>query len=193
MKRFALALAFTLVAVSASAQTDSRTRPDGEPPLPLTPRTGMPGESPRAVERVQVGERAPEFGLFTAWGAPFHLRESRGRWVALFFTDRRDDLARVGTLAFTLDSLHVRTLAVCPEKVQALRPWSDPSRARMTTLADEHGDISALYGLAEDANTAARHGFFLIDPQGIVRVALPGREVNAPSIPGLVQSASAGL
>jgi peroxiredoxin len=195
MSRFALALAFTLMAVTANAQTDPRTNTGSQPPVPTSPRSGGLGLTRRAVAQVLVGERAPDFELPTATGAPFRQRDARGRWVALFFTDRREELPRIAGLAHTLDSLDVRTLAVCPEKVQALHAWSDTekTKAPMLVLADERGDISALYGLWDTPRSATRQGLLLLDPQGVVRVALLGQKVSAPSLPGLVQSAMEGL
>ena len=189
MSRFALALAFTLIAVSANAQTDPRTNTGGQPWMPTVPRSGGPGVSTRAVQHALVGEHAPDFELPNAAGERFRLRESRGGWVALFFTDRREDLPRIAGLAHTLDSLKVRTLAVCPEKVHALGAWSDEAKAPMLALADERGDISALYGLWDNVHSATRQGLFLLDPDGVVRVVLLGQKVGAPSLPGLVQSA----
>jgi peroxiredoxin len=194
MSRFALALALTLVAGSVHAQTDSRTNPNAPLPTPSAPRSGGFGESARAVEHWAVGERAPDFELLTAAGARFLLHESRGRWVALFFTDRRDELPHIAGLARTLDSLNVRTLAVCHEKLHSLAVSNGQLRAStLVALADERGDISALYGLWENVGGATRPGFFLIDPNGVIRTALVGQKVNAPSLPGLVQSAAEGL
>ena len=194
MSRFALALALTLITVPANAQTDSRTNPNAPLPTPTAPRSGGLGVSARAVEHWAVGERAPDFELLNAAGARFDLHESRGRWVALFFTDRRDGLPDIADLARTLDSLKVRTLAVCHEKVHSLAAWNgQPRSSAMMTLADERGDISALYGLWENVGGSTRPGLFLLDPHGVIRVALVGQKVSAPSLPGLVQSATEGL
>jgi peroxiredoxin len=193
MTRLALVLAFMLIAVSANAQTDPRTPTGGVPAAPRVPRSGELGENQRVVERVLIGEHAPDFELSSAAGVRFRLRESRGRWVALFFTDRRDELPRIAGLAHTLDSLKVRTLAVCPEKVQALGAWRDPAKGPMLALADERGDISSLYGLWDNTHSATRQGMFLLDPEGVVRLALLGQKVSAPSLPGLVQTAAESL
>jgi peroxiredoxin len=193
MTRFLLALAFMLTAVSATAQTDPRTNTGGHPPASVVPRSGGPEVSRLAVQRVLVGERAPDFELSSAAGARTRLRDTRGRWVALFFTDRREDMPRLAGLAHTLDSLKVRTVVVCSEKVQALAAWRDPATGPMLTLADERGDISSLYGLWDTAQSATRQGLFLLDPEGVVRVVLLGQKVGAPSLPGLVQTAAEDL
>jgi peroxiredoxin len=190
MSRFALALALTLIAVAANAQTDSRTNPNTPLPTPTAPRSGSLGASARAVESWTIGTRAPDFELLSAAGTRFRLHESRGRWVALFFTDSREEMPHLAELSRTLDSLDVRTLAVCHEKVHALAAWNTPPRTTgMTALADDRGDISALYGLWENVGGSTRPGFLLLDPQGIIRVALLGQAVSAPSLPGLVHSA----
>jgi peroxiredoxin len=193
MSRLVLALAFTLIAVSAAAQTEPSKTQVPQPPVPVVPRSGGPEVSQLAVQRVLVGERAPEFDLLSAAGERTRLRETRGNWVALFFTDRREDMPRLAGLAHTLDSLNVHTVVVCSEKVQSLRAWRDSTNAPMLVLADERGDISALYGLWDNTHGATRQGLFLLDPEGIVRVALLGQKVSAPSLPGLVHSATEDL
>jgi peroxiredoxin len=193
MSRFALALALSLIAVVAHAQTDPRTNSGGTPSNPAQEHVIGTGRNARVTERVLVGEHAPAFELTDAASRPFRLRDARGQWTALFFTDRREDLPRLATLAATLDSLHVRTLAVTPEKVGALAAWRDAVNGPLLVLADERGDISALYGVWDDARAATRQGFFLLDASGTVRLVLIGQKVGAPSLAGLVQSAVEGL
>ena len=193
MSRFALALAFTLIAVTAFAQVDPRKNPVRVPDQPAAQHGGTFALSQRPAEHVTIGEHAPDFELVNAAGDRVRLRDTRGQWIALFFTDRREELSRISGLATALDSLKVRTLAVCPEKVQSLGAWRDPVQTHMVPLADERGDISALYGLWDAVNSATRQGFFLLDPQGVVRLAILGQKVGAPSLPGLVQSAVEGL
>ncbi len=194
MSRFALAFAFTLIAVSSHAQTDPRSSRSAPLAGPVPLRTGSFGESSRAVEHWAIGERAPDFELLTASGSRFLLHESRGRWVAMFFADRREELARLAELSSTLDSLQVRTLVVCHEKLHALAAWKGtPGASALTPLADERGDIASLYGLWDNLGGTTRQGLFLIDPNGVVRLALLGQSVSAPSLPGLVHSAAEGL
>jgi peroxiredoxin len=189
MSRFALALALALLAVPAFAQTDPRSNTGGVPPEPRPPRLTGLSESPRVASHVSLGDHAPDFQLTAAGGAPFRLKQSRGGWVALFFAGDRTDLDRVAGLSRTLDSLRFRTVVVCPEHEHALSAWLAAAPGPLTPLADEQGAIAALYGLYDATAGRTRPGVFLLDPQGVVRVALLGQSVEPPSLAGLVQTA----
>jgi peroxiredoxin len=193
MLRLVLVLAFVLAALDAFAQTDPREHPIGTPTVVPPTREGASAMSDRIRGQVQVGERAPDFELLATGGTKFRLRSVRGHWVALFFTDRRADLNDLVGLSRTLDSLKFTSLVVCNEHVQTLTAWNAPHDSRLTPLAGDRGDIAAVYGLWDAEHTAIRPGLFLIDPEGIVKVALLGQRVGAPSLPGLVQTAVGGL
>jgi len=193
MLRLALVLAFCLVALPAFAQTDPRAPRPTSPPDEVVPRGNGPTQTERVVGRVQVGEKAPDFELDAAGGSRFRLKQTRGQWLALFFTDRREDLPRLEGYAHSLDSLKFRTVVVCNEHVHVLTAWKGTRTPMVTAVADDRGEISAIYGLWDAEHGAIRPGLFLLDPQGIVKLALLGQQVGAPSLPGLVQTATSGL
>jgi peroxiredoxin len=193
MQRFALVCLLLLVAVAASAQTDPRTNAGGIPSNMPVPRVGGAGETQRFIGHVTVGERAPDFELIAPGGAQYHLKQARGHWVALFFTDRREDLAQLALFAATLDSLHFTSLVACHEQAQTLATWQGAKHAPLTALADERGEIAAAYGLWDNEGAKTRPGLFLLDPYGVVKVALLGQKVGAPSLAGLVQTATGGF
>jgi len=192
MLRLVLAFVLMLFAASASAQ-DVRTGNPGNAPNVQSPRSGAPTGNERLTGHVAVGEHAPDFSLVAAGGGAWRLKQSRGRWTAVFFTDRRDDLPRLEALAASLDSLHLNVIALLDEKPQALAPWRSGSRSPLVALADESGVIAGLYGLWDGENGRTRDGLFLLDPNGVVRLALLGQKVGAPSLRGLVQTAVEGL
>ena len=193
MKRLALALALVLVAGIATAQSDPKSNTGNRPVAPTPARGGGIGVTERIAGRVVVGERAPDFELPSGSGEPFRLKQARGHWVALFFTDRRDDLDRLSDMATTLDSLGFTTYVACHEKEQVVVGWTVRAVTHLMPLADEHGEIAMTYGLWDVDHAAIRPGMFLLDPQGIVKVALLGQRAGAPSLRGLVQSAVDGL
>ncbi len=193
MLRFVMVVALALVAATATAQTDPRTNTGGRPIDPTVPSLSGSGALPKLTMQVRVGERAPDFDLLRADGSRFRLKQSRGTWVALFFTDGRGDFDRIDALAHTLDSLQVRTYVVSGEKVQAIAAWKPEVTPHLVPLADETGEISAIYGLWDAPRRTTRPGLFLIDPHGIVKLALLGQKVGPPSVPGLVQMAVEGL
>lgn len=193
MLRLALAFVLLLTALPVLAQTDPRARTGGSAPNVSTPRTGAMTGNERITGSVLVGEHAPDFSLASPGGTQVRLKHSRGRWTALFFTDRRDDLPRLAELSATLDSLSCASLVVVHEKVQALVPWRSASNSTLTALSDDRGEIAGIYGVWDTERGAIRHGLFLLDPQGVVRVELLGQKTSARSLRALVQSAIEGL
>ena len=193
MHRLALVCLLWLVAVPAFAQTDPRTNAGGTPSNTPVQRVGGAGETERFAGHVTVGERAPDFDLIAAGGDHFRLKQARGRWVALFFADRREDLPYLARLAATLDSLQFTPIVACDERSQTLSAWRTANPSHLTLLADDRGEIAASYGLWDNEGSRTRPGLFLLDPQGIVKVALLGQKVGAPSLVGLVQTATGGF
>ena len=193
MLRLALAFVLSLIALPALAQVDPRSNTGGTAPTVNAPRRGAMTPNDRITGSVLVGEHAPDFSLAAAGAADFRLKESRGHWTALFFTDRRDDLPRLAELSAMLDSLSCASVVVLHEKVQALTVWRSASSSTLIALADDRGEIAAMYGLWDPEHGATRHGLFLLDSQGIVRVELLGHKTTAPELRTLVQSAVEGL
>jgi alkyl hydroperoxide reductase subunit AhpC len=93
----------------------------------------------------------------------------------------------------TLDSLQFNTVVVLNEKVPTLTRWRAGAHSTLTALADERGEIASVYGLWDNLGSATRHGLYVLDPDGVVRLELLGQKVNAPSLRGLVQTAVEGL
>ena len=193
MRRLALVMLLLLGASSALAQkSDPRDNGTGAPGA-VSRSPGGPAPSEHFAGSVLVGEHAPDFSLVAAGGKAFRLKTSRGRWTALFFTDRREDLPRLVGLAATLDTLQFNTVVVINEKVQSLTQWRNASSSSLTALADEGGEIAAMYGVWDSEHSLTRNGLFVLDPDGVVRLELLGQKVGAPSLRGLVQSAVDGI
>jgi peroxiredoxin len=190
---FVLAFVLSLFAMPTVAQMDPRANTGGTAPNVVPPRMGGPTGNERVYGDVRIGEHAPDFSLPLAGGGDYRLKQSRGRWTALFFTDRREDLPRLEGLTRTLDSLQFTTVVLLNEKAQALAQWKATSQSTLAALADDRGVIAAMYGVWDRERSTTRHGLFVLDPQGIVRLELLGQTIGAPSLRGLVQTAVEGL
>lgn len=192
-----LVLAFALALSCIAPPVSGQEQPKTPPATPAAPGTRVPGGgalgSAHIVGSVLVGERAPDFSLSAANGGAYRLKSARGKWVALFFADRREDLDGIAVHAAVLDTLGFTSIVVCNEKVSALAKWSRATTTSLVALADEHGEISAIYGLWDVEHAMIRPGLFVLDPQGEVKLALLGQKVAPPSLRGLVQSAKEGF
>ncbi len=193
MLRLVLALVLALFAFPSFAQINPKSPPTQTAPDVQVKRMGISGATEKVVGIVRVGERAPDFTLLAATGGNVRLKDTRGTRVALFFANRRDDLPEIVALAATLDSLQVRTIVVCNERVTTLAQWNTGAHASFPIASDDRGDIAAMYGLWDAAATSTRPGLFLLDEYGVVKLAVLGQHVRAPSLRGLVQTAVEGL
>lgn len=181
-------------AATAEGQPDLKPRPTATPSPTVThaPSRGAAGRQ-RVTARVAVGERAPDFEVDRIDGKPFKLSSQRGEWVMLFFVERRESLDVVTPVATALREIGVRTVAMCWEKSYVLARQFAGRTVPYTPLADPTGDIVSLYGLlAGDDGEQAQPGFVLIDPRGMVRLALLGQEMASDDASRMVQMAVRG-
>ncbi len=183
------------VASAALAQSEFKPRPGASPlPTPAVskpPVQAAPGRG-RVTTRIAVGERAPDFELLTLAGRPVRLSSLRGQWVMLFFVERRDSLDSVEPVAKALDSIGVKTVAVCYDKLQAIEHRLKGRAPSYLPLADPTGDIVALYGLFDAERDQSQPGFVLVTPRGDVRLALLGHELPTEDASRLVHLAVRG-
>jgi peroxiredoxin len=76
---------------------------------------------------------------------------------------------------------------VCHEKQQTLMTAVARKEFDMLMLADATGEVSAMYGLFDWQHTATETGFFVLDRNGIVRLAMFGRLFPPEQMLGLLQ------
>ena len=187
-------LVVACLAGAALAQTEFKPN-QGSPPPPTNRTPGNSASGPgRVSTRVAVGEKAPDFELTKIDGKPLRLSSLRGDWVMVWFVENRDSLTTVEPLAVALEKMHVRTLAVCYDKSQALAQRVRGHEIAYIPLADPTGDIVSLYGLLDSNSTRenVRPGFVLVNPIGDVRMALLGHQLPMSDASRLVQLAVVG-
>ncbi len=191
---FAAGLLLVLWTGTAHGQGEVKHRAVPNPSVSSQPTPGFTGPGARRVStRVAVGERAPDFLADGIDGHTIKLSSLRGEWLMLMFVERRESLDVAAPVAKALRGTGVRTAALCWGKSQALARQFAGRTPDYLPLADPTGDIMSLYGLlAHDGTEAAQPGFVLIDPRGIVRLALLGRELPSEDTSRLVQLAVRG-
>jgi|SRR6267378_6433980 len=182
----ALALLLLLALTRAAAQPDPKTSSSiapaaGSHAQDVTPHPGM-----MLLGQVTVGQSAPDFELNDSQGRPVRLNSLRGGWVLLVFADRKDSIATLGHLEPTLRQHAIRLVGVCNEKIQTLQRFASLSGSTMLMLADVTGEVSALYGLHDQLSARTLPGYVLIDPRGVVQIALLGRTLPMEPLAQLV-------
>jgi peroxiredoxin Q/BCP len=183
-----------LLALAGAARAEESTKPT-VPVVPPTTREApispVPQES-HITSQVYVGEPAPDFELDGSQGRPVRLAHLKGYWVLLVFADRRADLEPLNEIEPDLRHLGVRPYGVCADKAYGLKSYADRQRLPVVLLSDVTGEISQVYGLYDTRMRLVRPGFTLIDPHGVVRMALLGQKIHFDEMLGLVKSAVTG-
>jgi peroxiredoxin len=95
--------------------------------------------------------------------------------VLLAFADRYRTLAPLDSITSAAERLQARVVVVCHEKQQTLMSLGARDKIRMLMLADATGEVSAVYGLYDWRQGETEPGFFVLDPEGVVRLAVLGR------------------
>jgi len=134
------------------------------------------------VNRIDVGDSAPEFELQGTGGRTVRLADFRGRWLVLAFYP--GDFTPVCTRQFCsyrdaadrLDELDAEVLGVSPQTLDSHERFRAKHGLTVPLLADPERDMIRAYGVLGPGGMV-RRSIFIVDPQGIVRyrqVALLG-------------------
>ena len=171
-----------LLALCAWVSIVAAQEPVSEKGSPVTRTSGnvratVPGARGKApiIGQVYIGERAPDFVLDGSKGIPEQLSKQRGQWVLLAFGERYRDLAGLDSLDINARDVGARVITVAHEKQQTLTSATARNKVNMLMLADATGEVSAIYGLFDWGANTVDPGFFVIDRDGIVRLAIVGK------------------
>src|SRR5262245_14761698 len=164
-----------LLAGAGVAESQDKTISQSPSPGSNKPISGSPrGKQPIIGEAV-IGERAPDFVLDGSNGQTQKLSALRGQWILLVFADRYRSVAPLDSIGDRARRLQSRVVAVCREKQQTLMTNSERDKISMLMLADATGEVSATYGLYDWFKAETQPGFFVLDPEGIIRLAVVGK------------------
>ncbi|TMQ72343.1 MAG: redoxin domain-containing protein [Candidatus Eisenbacteria bacterium] len=173
MKTFVVAWLLLLSVVPAAAQTREKS-----PPAPNRAETSaqdMPLGQLRLIGTVRVGQSAPDFTLTSSAGPDRTLSRLKGDWLVLVFAENREDFAALRAVQERLLDGGTRLYGICKEKPQRLRSYVEEQRLPFEILADDTGEISALYGFYDWERRSTTRGFVVVDRRSVVRLALEGQ------------------
>lgn len=195
MKRLVILL---VLALAAPLAAEAQKEPPGKKTKgPAEPRgvSQSPRKSSRILGQVAMGDPAPTFELDAPDGKPVKLTSLRGSWVVLVFADRWQQLGPVHGVHAEIDGLGAKLVGLCHEKAQTLsgvmQRESFPPSSLM--LADATGQVSAAYGLYNYERSETQPGVLILDPQGIIQLAILGQLPPPDAIARLARFAITGL
>jgi peroxiredoxin len=163
-----------------------------EPPgLPKAALEPAPAQS-ELPSGVAVGARAPDFALDGSQGATVRLSDLEGGWAVMVFANDRSTLGRLKGIDGDVRKLGARLVGVCRDGAPALRSFAEREKLPFVILSDLTGEISQIYGMYDDRQQHVQPGIVLIDPKGIVRMAVLGPSLHADEVLQLVRHTVAG-
>jgi peroxiredoxin Q/BCP len=178
MKSLVVAMiALAVLAPPALGQGTPPTKSTTQNPRTETGNQGqeMPHGQLRVTGQVHVGDGAPDFTAPSSSGREVTLSRLKGDWIVLVFAENREDFAALRRTQVELAGIGARILGLCKEKAHRLRSYVDSEGLPFDLLADDTGEISALYGYYNLERRSSTHGFVVVDRQGVVRLALQGQ------------------
>lgn len=194
MRKWICLLAACCVMCGPAAALQDPTSDKTPPPRPPSnTKASVPATRGKApiIGSVYIGDPAPDFVLDGSSGVEEQLSKHRGQWVLLVFGDRYRDLRGLDTLDTEAHKLDAHTIGVCHEKQQTLTSQCARDHVNLLLLADVTGEVAAVYGLYDWREAKIEPGFFVIDPQGMVRLAIIGRVFPADQMLELLRFATA--
>jgi peroxiredoxin len=185
-----LTLALTPLALAQSSEPKS-AQPVAPSQTDANPRD-LPVGQMRVAGQVHVGETAPDFTTTSTSGREVTLSHLRGDWLLLVFTENREDFGAAKGLPEALASTGVRIYGICKDKSQRLRSYVESAGLPFDLLADDTGEISAIYGYYSLEQRGTTRGFVVLDRRGVVRLALQG-QAPADQVADLVRYTIVGF
>ncbi len=171
-----MAIVMLLLASSAAAQDVVRqSGGTAQTPRAEKPKiTGPRGKAP-IIGSVYIGELAPDFWLDASTGGQVKLSNLRGVWVLLVFGDRYRKLAAYDSLDLQAHPLGARVVGICHEKQYTLTGALARKEFQLLLMGDPTGEVSAMYGVYDWVHSTTETGLFVLDPKGVVRLAIIGQ------------------
>ena len=147
-------------------------------PIPLTLRNYM---STPQIDRIAVGETAPNFTATIQDGSELTLSDHRGAWVALYFYPKDDTpgcTKQACNLRDGLESLKehgITVVGVSEDDVESHEAFAEKYDLPFPIVADPDHEVLGAYGVYGErsmyGNTflGTARTTYLIDPEGTIR------------------------
>lgn len=125
---------------------------------------------------ISTGSLAPDFSLADQHGKTHRLADYRGQWVIVYFYPKDDTpgcTIEAKSFRDNQEFFHqagVQVFGISMDSVDSHREFADKYALNFPLLADEDGQVAALYGVGGGFGPVryAKRQTFLIDPDGVV-------------------------
>jgi peroxiredoxin Q/BCP len=137
--------------------------------------------STQQIDRLDVGETAPDFTAPTQDGSSLTLSDYRGSWVALYFYPKDDTPGCTKQACNLRDGMAelkehgVSVVGVSEDDVESHEAFADKYDLPFPIVADPDHDVLDAYGVYGERNMygntflGTARTTYLIDPDGVIR------------------------
>jgi glutaredoxin-dependent peroxiredoxin len=131
---------------------------------------------------LKVGDKAPDFTLYSSEKKQVSLHDYRGKNVIILFfplaftSTCTKELCGVRDRVYNFDGLNTEVLAISVDTPQTLAKWKELEHYDFTMLSDFNKVVSNLYDTIYETFSVDLHGVskrsaFLVDKNGIIQYA----------------------
>lgn len=124
---------------------------------------------------LSVGDRAPSFEVQNHEGKSFRLEQQKGRWTVLYFYPKAETpgcTRQAATFRDQLKSIQGQgadVIGISQDSVSAQAAFHQHLNLNFPLLADEKGEVIALYGTKMPIVSLSKRWTFVIDPELKIR------------------------
>lgn len=134
------------------------------------------------MSTLKVGDKAPEFTLYSSDKNQVSLSDYKGKNVLILFfplaftATCTKELCGIRDRVYNFDGLNTEVLAISVDSPQTLAKWKEMEHYDFTMLSDFNKEVSRSYGSLYETFVLDMHGVskrsaFLVDANGIVQYA----------------------
>lgn len=139
-------------------------------------------KSEKTGMKIQTGQTAPEFTLYSSDKTKVKLSDSRGNTVLLLFFPLAftgvctKELCSIRDSITQYESVHANVMAISVDSPQTLAKFKQDQQLNFTLLSDFNKEVSALYGclyevFSLEMKGVSKRSAFVIDKTGAVQYA----------------------
>jgi len=178
-----LIAAFAVLAGPARGQIPpSLKHPQTTPARSTTDDAAYPNGAVEAPDaELSVGDKAPNYQLDGSLGRPLKLQDLEGHWSVLVFDESRKVFGSLNAVSDSIRAMGGQQYGICRDGVGALRAYSERERLGFP-LSDPTAEISQLFDMYDDENSAIQSGLVIVDAQGVVRMMVQGPSLHADDV-----------
>ena len=134
------------------------------------------------MSTIKVGDKAPEFTLYSSDKNQVSLSDYKGKNVLILFfplaftATCTKELCGIRDRVYNFDGLNTEVLAISVDSPQTLAKWKEMEHYDFTMLSDFNKEVSRSYGSLYETFVLDMHGVskrsaFLVDANGVVQYA----------------------